>query len=200
MRKLHEKQRKLLELLKNNIDDPLTIRELADQLGENSPGVVHHHLVQLEKKGFLKRNQNNPKDYTLIESGEKLVVYVNKYGYAQCGPNGFLLDDNVVDRIPIASSLLKFNSSEAFIVEARGDSMEPKIYNGDIIIGKRQNSADHNDIVVCAYRGEVMVKQLKKDEKGVILYSLNSEKYNPRKVEPEDLIIAGVVKNILHYD
>ncbi|GEP52150.1 LexA repressor [Flavobacterium noncentrifugens] len=200
MRKIHKTQEKLLDLLKSTIDHPLTIRELASSIGEQSPGVIHHHLVQLEKKGYLKRNPNNPKDYTILDSGEKLIVYLNKYGTAQCGPNGIMLDDNVIEKIPIASSLLKFPSSEAFIVEARGDSMEPKIFSGDIVIGRKQEYAEHNDFIICTYNEEVMIKQLKKGNDGLILYSINSGKYNPKKIEAEDLKIAGIVKNILHYD
>lgn len=200
MKKIHKTQEKLLDILKSNIDDPLTIRELASLLGEQSPGVVHHHLVQLEKKGYLKRNPNNPKDYTIIDSGEKLVVYINKYGIAQCGPHGLMIEDNVIDRIPIASSLLKFSSSDAFIVEARGDSMQPKIHSGDIVIGKKQNFAENNDIVICSYNDEVMIKQIRKTDNGFFLYSFNHEKYIPRLVEIEDLRIEGIVKNILHYD
>jgi len=200
MKKLHSTQIKLLELLKNNIDNPLTIRELGTELNEESPGVVYHHLVQLEKKGYLKRNPHNPKDYVVLDSPERLIVYINKYGMAQCGPNGFLLDGNVVERIPIASSLLKFPATEAFIVEAKGDSMEPKIFSGDIIIGKKQNHAEHGDIVICTYKEEVLIKQLLKTAGDLILFSLNKDKYSPRRVLIEDLRIEGIVKNILHYD
>lgn len=200
MKKMHITQEKLLDLLRSNIDNPLTIRELASSVGEQSPGVIHHHLVQLEKKGFLKRNPNNPKDYTILDSGEKLVVYISKYGTAQCGPDGLILDGNVIERIPIASSLLKFPSSEAFIVEARGDSMEPRIHSGDIVIGKRQNHAEHNDLIICTYNDEVMIKQLKKTGEDLILYSFNSSKYSPKHISIDNFRIEGIVKNILHYD
>jgi repressor LexA len=65
MRELHPVQEKLIRLLRNNITDPLTVRELQERLSISSPSVVHHHIQQLEKKGYLRRNPSNPKDYQI---------------------------------------------------------------------------------------------------------------------------------------
>ncbi|HRH03396.1 MAG TPA: S24 family peptidase [Bacteroidia bacterium] len=198
MKNLHDKQSQILKLLKKNIDDPLTLASLSEEVGITSPGVLYHHLRQLEKKGYLKRNPNNPKDYIVFGTPEKQVVYINKYGTAQCGPNGTILGGDPIDRIPIASSLLRFSSSEAFIVEAKGDSMEPKIKSGDIIIAKKQDYAESNDLVVCVYDERVLIKQYKLVEKRIVLNSLN-QKHKLIEVRGE-LRIEGVVKNIIHYD
>ena len=50
MKALHPKQIKLLEILKTNISDPLTLDELADRLDVSGRSVVFHHLKQLEKR------------------------------------------------------------------------------------------------------------------------------------------------------
>lgn len=200
MNELHPKQIKLLQLLKDNIDTPLTMSALSEEAEIYSPGVLYHHIRQLEKKGYLKRNPDNPKDYNILDSPEKSIVYINKYGLAQCGPDGSLLSGNVIDRIPIASSLLRFPASLAFIVEAKGDSMEPKITNGDIIIAKRQNIAEPGDLIVCIYNGKVLIKQFLHIAKRFVLNSLN-DKYKLIEVLPDNgLRIEGIVKNIIHYD
>ena len=94
MKRLHPTQKKLLVILKDNLDDPLTIREIQDILNISSTSVVAHHINQLEKKGYLKRNPNNPKDYqVLTDSPEKLITYLNLYGLANCGPKGSILDE-----------------------------------------------------------------------------------------------------------
>ena len=108
MKKLHTNQEKLIHILRENIDNPLTMIELMEELDVASTSVVHHHIVQLEKKGYLKRNPSNPRDYQLLEDPEKPITYINQYGLAECGPNGSILDGNPIDRIPIASKLLKF--------------------------------------------------------------------------------------------
>lgn len=200
MSDLHPRQIKLLRLLKDHIDSPLTMIELSEEAEIYSPGVLYHHLRQLERKGYLKRNPDNPKDYNILDSPEKSVVYINKYGMAQCGPDGTLLSGNVIDRIPIASSLLRFPASLAFIVEARGDSMEPKIANGDVIIAKRQNFAESGDLIVCVHNEKVLIKQLLLVAKRIVLNSLNN-KYKLIEVPSDnDLRIEGIVKNIIHYD
>ena len=200
MNNLHPKQIKLLQLLKDNIDTPLTMSELSDEAEIYSPGVLYHHIHQLEKKGYLKRNPDNPKDYNILDSPEKSIVYINKYGLAQCGPDGSLLSGSVIDRIPIASSLLRFPSSLAFIVEAKGDSMEPKIASGDIIIAKRQNIAEPGDLIVCTYNEKVLIKQFLHIAKRFVLNSFN-DKYKLIEVLPNNVFrIEGVVKNIIHYD
>lgn len=197
MKELHKTQEALLSVLKDNIHNPLTIAELKDHLNISSTSVVHHHLLQLEKKGYLKRNPHNSKDYVILTSPEKSIVYINQYGMAQCGPYGSILDGNPIDRVPIASKLLKFSAEEAFIVEAKGNSMEPKIKSGDLIIAKKQSTADNGDIVVCVNDSEALIKKYVRQNNNVILYSLN-QIFDPFLAK-EDFRIEGIVKSVLHY-
>lgn len=197
MKKLHSAQAKLIQLLKDNITDPLTIRELQDRLNISSPSVVHHHMQQLEKKGYLRRNPTNPKDYQILaDSPEKAITYVNLYGLAQCGPKGSILDGNPVDRIPIASKILGFNSSEAFMVKAKGNSMTPKINDGDLVIAKKAHNADNGAIVVCVNKGESLIKKIQKG-KETILVSLNPD-FEPF-VAAKDFRVEGIVRGIYSY-
>lgn len=200
MKKLHPKQSEILELLKVNADNPLTIKKLSKDVGIESPGVLYYHLSQLERKGYLKRNPQNSKDYVILDSPEKTVVYIGKYGLAQCGPNGSILEDDPIEQIPIASRLLRFSSTDAFIVQARGDSMEPKIKDGDIIIAKKQKTAEHGDIVVCVFKQEALIKKISNINGNISLVSLNQDKYYPLMVTDEnDFRVEGIVKNILNY-
>ena len=201
MKALHSKQSEILELLKKNSDNPLTIKDLSIAVNIDSPGVLYHHLRQLEKKGYLKKNPHNSKDYVVLDSPEKSVVYIGKYGLAQCGPEGLLLGETPEEYIPIASSLLRFPADEAFIVEAEGDSMEPKIYQGDIVIAKRQNTAESGDVIVCSLNEQVKIKKLISANGLISLYSLNSQKHDPIPVgEYDSFVIAGIVKNVLSYN
>lgn len=196
MKKLHSNQRKLLELLKKSIDDPLTIREIQERLNLSSTSVVSHHINQLEKKGFLKRNPSNPKDYQILsDSPEKLISYLNLYGLAECGPNGSILDGDPIDRIPIASKLVSFPTDQAFMVKASGDSMEPKIFAGDLVIVQRKQTAESGSIVICVNEGEAIIKKMKQENGRVILNSLNPQ-YSPF-LASEDFRIEGEVKGVI---
>lgn len=193
---MHPTQRKLLKLLEENIDDPLTIRELQDQLNLSSPSLVAHHIQQLEKKGYLKRNPANPQDYQLLQNPEKPLARLNLYGLAQCGPSGSILDGTVLDRIPIATKLLNFKSEDAYLVKARGDSMEPLIKEGDLVIVRRTASADDGKVVVCVNDGQALIKRLHYSGGEALLESLNN-KYRPFVANREDFRIEGEVKGII---
>jgi len=199
MKELHPKQSQILELLKENRDNPLTIKDLSNIVDIKSPGVLYHHLRQLEKKGCLKKNPQNSKDYVILDSPENSVVYIGKYGLAQCGPEGIMLDETPEEHIPIASSLLRFPAVEAFIVEAEGDSMKPKIHSGDIVIAKRQNVPDNGDVIVCTLNEQVKIKQYKSANGFISLYSFNLD-HDPIPVSADDdFTVTGVVKNIISY-
>lgn len=196
--KLHPTQQKLLHLLSENITSPLTIRELQDELNLSTPSLVHHHIQQLEKKGYLRRNPSNPQDYqVLADTPEKKIAYLNLYGMAQCGPNGSILTGDPVERIPLSTQILGFSSDDAFMVKARGNSMAPKINDGDLVIAKKAIDAPNGTIVVCVNQGEALIKKLQKQNDKIILVSLNSA-YDPF-IASDDFKVEGVVKSILSY-
>ncbi|HWY33355.1 MAG TPA: S24 family peptidase [Nitrosopumilaceae archaeon] len=200
MKVLHDKQKKILELLVENKDSPLTITRLMEILKIDSPGVFYYHLDQLEKRGYLKRNPNNSKDYFVLEKPENSVVYLPKYGMAQCGADGIMLDDNIVEQVPIASSLLRFAAKDAFIVQAKGNCMKPRIEEGDIVIAKQQDEVDNGEMIVCSHNMKAMIKVFYKLGNIVSLNSLNIEDQKPIIVKEDDNFkIAGVVKHILKY-
>jgi repressor LexA len=195
--KLHPQQIALLNLLKKNIDEPLTVRELQHELQMSSSSVVQHHIEQLEKKGYLKRNPSNPKDYQILSDPDRQIVYLNLYGLAECGPNGSILDGSPIDRIPIASRLIKFPAEDAFLVEAKGKSMTPKINHGDLVIVQKRKHASNGDIVVCVNQSQVLIKKYRQDGDKIILHSENND--FPPFLADEGLVIEGVVRGILQF-
>jgi repressor LexA len=199
MKNLHPKQQKLLKLLIKNADNPLTYRELMQELETSSKSVVAHHIDQLEKKGYLKRNPHNPRDYTVLENKpEGSLVHIPMYGLAQCGPKGSCLDGDPVDKIPIASKLVHFPANKAFLIKAKGDSMTPLIKEGDLILGEKNNNAKNGDIVICVNNQEALIKIFQKDDNKVILSSYNS-KFEPF-IAKENFRIEGIVKGIISYN
>lgn len=193
---LHPVQQKLLQLLSEHAEDPLTVRELQEALEVTSTSVVAHHMGQLEKKGYLKRNPYNPKDYQVISGApESRVTYLNLYGLAACGPSGSVLDGDPIDRIPIASQLLSFPAAEGFMVKAKGKSMEPKLYEGDMIIARKTSVPENGKVFVCVNDGEVLVKKLQISGKAVILNSFNPE-FEPF-LAAGDFRVEGEVRGVI---
>ncbi len=193
--KLHNIQERLLDLLIKNNEEPLTIRAMQHFLDVSSTSVVARHLIHLEKKGYIKRNQCNPRDYQVLNRHpEKAIVWLNLYGLAQCGKNGMLLGNNPIDRIPVATRLLTFPSTEAFLVKAKGDSMSPRIMDGDLVIARQCKEVVNGKIVVCVNNGEALIKKIQIDN-SIILISLNPL-YDPFLVA-EDFRIIGEVKGLI---
>jgi len=187
-------QTNLLKILADHIHDPLSYRDIAESIGVKSPNTIAYHLRELEMKGLLKRNPSNPQDYQVLGEQEPGVIRLNLYGLAHCGRTGSLLDGNPIDKVPVASRLIPFAVEKAFLVKAKGDSMETEIHDGDLVLARRQNHANNGQLVVCVNRGECLIKQYGKGRPNV-LSSLNKN-YLPIVVA-EDFRIEGVVAGIV---
>ena len=196
MRSLHPKQAQLLSILKTNISAPLTMEELAERLNVSSKSVVFHHIKQLEKKGYLKRNPANPRDYIVLKDPERNVIYLNMYGMAKCGPEGTILDGTPTRIVPVDPSMIYFPACKGFMVEAKGDSMENLISPKDWLIVEQSNQAKNKDVVVCVNDGEVMVKRFTQDGENVILQSENPH-YNPIVADKTSFHVEGIVRSII---
>lgn len=204
MRKLHEKQELILSILKNH-PEQLSLRDIQSLIGVSSPSVVLHHVQQLEKKGYIKRNPNNPQDYQILDIQEK-ENYVNLpvFTTAQCGIKGLLSRTEPIDRIPVPVKWIDFPSSKAFLVQARGKSMEPKIKPGDYVVGKATEAKwayqeFNGKIIVGVHEGDPVIKKLYYDDKKneVVLQSLNPD--YPPFIASKDFWIEGEVRGIFSY-
>lgn len=193
---LHPVQKELLELLLSNPEEQMTIRELQEAVSASSTSVIVHHLQQLERKGYLKRNPYNPRDYQIMEGGpEPAVALLNVYGLASCGPDGSILDGNPIERIPIGARLLTFPAAEAFMVRAKGRSMEPTIHEGDYIIARRSRDYKEGRIYVCVNNEQSVIKRIRLDGQNIILESENRE-FAPF-LAAEDFRVEGEVRNVI---
>jgi repressor LexA len=197
MKDLHPIQERLLKLLAQNSEEPLTVRELQEELEVSSTSVVAHHMTQLEKKGFLKRNPYNSKDYQVMSAHapESAVAHLNLYGMAACGPEGSVLDGSPEDRIPISSKLLSFPAFEAFMVKAKGKSMEPRIFEGDFVIARKTQVQENGKVYVCVNDGQALVKKLQIEGKIKILHSFNPS-FEPF-IAAADFRVEGEVKGLI---
>ena len=194
---LHPTQQELLRLLATNVSDPLSLRALQSEVGASSPSVIAHHLGQLEKKGYLKRNPNDPRDYVVIEDEpEAEITTINLYGLARCGLGGSILSGDPLDRLPIASRLLSFPAGEAFMVKAKGDSMLPRIAEGDYVIARKTQVPEIGRVYVCVNNEECLIKIVRQFEGQTYLESLNRDKH-PMFKAADDFRVEGEVKHVL---
>ena len=83
-----------------------------------------------------------------------------------------------------------------FLLHVKGDSMKnANIIDGDFILIKRQNYADHNDIVAADIDGSATLKRLKFYNEPCLMPE--NEKYSPIKIKDRNVNILGVAVGIL---
>lgn len=93
---------------------------------------------------------------------------------------------------------------EFFALRVKGESMEPKISDGDIIIVHKQEDVDNGQIAVVQVNGdEATVKIVKKGSAGITLIGLNVDVYAPHfytceEVENKPVRIVGKVVRSIH--
>ncbi|NOT70934.1 MAG: S24 family peptidase, partial [Hyphomicrobium sp.] len=124
------------------------------------------------------------------------VVVLSLYGVARCGPGGSILDGAPVDRIPIASRLLSFPAAEAFMMRAKGNSMAPRISEGDLVIARRTSEVRDGHVYVCVNEEECLIKTVRRLGEKVLLESFNREEY-PIFEAANDFRVEGEVRQIL---
>lgn len=184
-------------MLKRGVEG-LSLRDIAREIGVRSPATVSHHIHQLEKKGYLRRNPSHSSEYTLLKDPVKDIVYVNLYGLANCGPGGFLADENVIDRVPISTRLFGVSDS-SFLVQARGDSMEPYISERDLVLVEQQPRVESNTIALVICGEEPKIKKVILAGNQVVLASLNPA-YPPEVYgEMGTVTIVGKVKGVIRF-
>lgn len=85
------------------------------------------------------------------------------------------------------------NQGEFFALKIKGDSMEPRMESGDVVIVKQQSDANSGDTVIVLVNGDdATCKRLEKTENGIMLVSTNP-KYPPMFYSLEDIQTKPVV-------
>ena len=93
---------------------------------------------------------------------------------------------DIRDYEEISPEMLR-GDSEYYALEIKGDSMEPRITNGDRVIFRVQDDAESGDIVIAMVNGyDATCKKLRKYSHGIDLVSLN-QKYEPMYFSNEEI-------------
>ena len=85
------------------------------------------------------------------------------------------------------------NQGEFFALKIKGDSMEPRMESGDVVIVKQQPDTNSGDTVIVLVNGDdATCKKLQKTDNGIMLVSTNP-KYPPMFYSTEDIQTKPVV-------
>lgn len=125
------------------------------------------------------------KKKNIIRSQKKSEAYaIPVFDYISCDKT-FCSTEKIIDTEEIPESLAK--TGKFYALRIKGDSMEPKISSGDVVIVRQQDDADTGDTVIATIAGEDAVcKRLRKYKEGLELISTNPS-YAPLYFDDETI-------------
>lgn len=181
MDKLTKRQEDALNFIKTYMVShgyPPTVREIAQALGVNSPATIQAHLDCLANKGYIKKGGNKNRTIELMVENEFIpkneeVVEVPLLGKITAG-NPIEAIENPNEYFSLPAYLIP-KSKEVFTLNVSGDSMiNAGIFDGDIVIVERQNTARNGEIVVAmTEENEVTLKTFYKEKNHIRLQPEN---------------------------
>ena len=181
MRELTGRQREVLAFIRSFTTRhgvPPTVREIGEKF-KVTPRAAFDHLRALERKGMLQRRASAGRTSRALTLTEPGVVAgfraVPVLGRVAAGAP-LLAEENREGELPLASASLPNGGEDVFALRVRGDSMiDAHICDGDLVLVRRQDSANPNDIVVAMVasdatgEAEATVKRYLRDGARVVL-------------------------------
>jgi repressor LexA len=205
VRTLTARQRRVLEFVVRHAEEtgrPPTIREIGAAFGFRSTGTVRDHLRALEAKGALRWERGCARGVTPLRGTPR------RRGDPGPGTRDTGSGLPLLGRIAAGRPLLSEEHIEGwldlpaaagaglegrFALRVTGDSMSGAgILDGDVVVVRRQDTADPGDIVVALVEGEATVKRLRVKGRRPWLEPANP-RYRPIALAGEARIAGKVV-------
>ncbi len=207
MRELTSRQRDVLGFIRSFTSRhavPPTVREIGERF-RVTPRAAFDHLRALERKGMLQRRSSTRRTSRALTLADSVAGYrrVPILGRIAAG-SPLLAAENWEGELPVAASALPGDADQIFALRVRGDSMiEAHICDGDLVLVRRQDTAQINDIVVAwleaeGSEGEATVKRFGRDGARIVLKPENRA-LTPIVVDPAErrVEILGTVIGVL---
>lgn len=204
MRELTDRQRDVLAFIRSfstRHGVPPTVREIGARF-RVTPRAAFDHLRALERKGMLQRRASAGRTSRALTLADEVTAprhrAVPVLGRIAAGAP-LLAEENREGELPLAASALPAGGEDVFALRVRGDSMIlAHICEGDLVLVRRQDAAQPNDIVVAMVDGEATVKRFQRDGRRVVLKPEHPT-MAPIVVDPaqHDVSILGKVIGLL---
>ena len=184
-----DKQTAILEFIRSEIEQkgyPPSVREICSAVGLKSTSSVHAHLTQLEKKGLLRRDPTKPRAMEVLDGPVSRGRSVPLVGRVTAGLP-ILATENIEDYLVLPQSLQ--GRGDLFALRVQGESMiEAGIEDGDIVVLRRQETAENGEIVVAMIDDEATLKRIYYEDGHVRLQPENAAK---EPIYADEVVILG---------
>lgn len=173
---------------------PPAIRDICAGVGIKSTSTIHSHLKRLQQTGRIEYSSGKRRAITIPETEQARPRQMPLIGQVTAGVP-ILAHENIERTLPFPADYFS-DSDEVFALRVIGDSMiEAAILDGDIVIVRRQNTANNGDIVVALVEDEATVKTLVNRDGKIFLMPRNPA-YSPIPFDRAECKILGKVCGI----
>ena len=195
MRDPKQNQQKILDFIKREIElkgYPPSVREICTAVGLKSTSTVHAHLNHLEAQGLIRRDSTKPRALEVIDGTQVRGRSIPLVGRVTAG-QPILAIENIEDYLMLPQSLVGLD--ELFCLRVQGESMiGAGIFDGDILVVRRQETAENGEIVVALVEDEATVKRFYKENGH---FRLQPENDAMKPIIVPSVVILGKVVSLL---
>ena len=134
-------------------------REIGEAVGLKSPSTVHFHLKRLEEAGVIAKGAGKGRAIALTEQAQRPQPEerIPIVGNVAAG-SPILAEECIEDYLTFDTG---GHGEEYFALRVRGESMlNAGILPGDLVVVRRQQTANNGEIVVALLEDEATVKRL----------------------------------------
>lgn len=199
---LNEKETKTLKYISDSVIQkgyPPSIREMCREIGFRSTSTAYACLKNLEDKGYIRKDPSKPRAIEVINTIQRMgfekkrTVDIPYVGQVTAG-QPILAVENIDEYFPLPEEWI--SDKDHFILRVSGDSMiNAGIYDGDIVIVEKSNTAKNGDIIVALIDEEyTTVKRFYKEKDHIRLLPEN-DAYEP--IISDHVSILGKVKLLI---
>ena len=198
MMDLTTKQRSVLKFLvdyRNEHAMPPSYEEIRREFGFASLNSVRKHLLQLQRKGYIRSPWGNQKRALEIVDQEDELGAVSLPLLGSVAAGIPVESEELSDRIAVPESLIR--NGVHFALKVTGDSMiDDGIHEGDVLVVQQNKVAASGQTVVAVVEGEATVKRYYRLGENVELRPANKE-FTSIKTDSGKVQIRGIVVGLL---
>lgn len=195
---LYPQQRRTLKFVERYISEngySPTLTEIRDYLGVSALSTVHEHLLKLEEKGFLERDDDDKSIRLKLTKGSFAgqLIKVPLVGMIAAGEPIDAFEEPEPIPVPVPAELV--GNKKLFCLKVKGDSMiESLIADGDIVICESVQYAKDGDTVVALLDDNTATLKKFFREKSLIRLQPANPNYEPIMVK--NITIQGRVVGV----
>lgn len=183
------------------------------ELGKSVPGgKVFEALVKLGFNanwvligaGEMKPDgSKDPRHVTNATEPNEGFVQIPRYEVsASAGGGAVIHSEQIVDHLTFKAdwvrNALGIPVSDLALINVKGDSMEPTLSNGDVIlIDMGKDGFDDNAVYVLRLNGTLLVKRVKRNFDGSVLVSSDNAMYPPDTIKDDMVDTLNVVGRVV---